>query len=80
MHLWERQRESRAGVAIVSGLAPVAVGLVCATALLLARAADRDLRLALVTVVAGGVSIVTRLNPLWLLAGAAALGLAGAFG
>jgi hypothetical protein len=34
----------------------------------------------LVTVVAGGVSIVTRLNPLWLLAGAAALGLAGAFG
>jgi len=80
MHLWERYRQSRAGIALMSGLAPVAVGLVCATALLLARAADRDVRLALVTGAACGVSLFTRLNPIWLLAGAAALGLAGVLG
>ena len=61
-----------------AGLAPLTVGLVAATAYLLIRAADRDWRLAAVTTVAGGSAYFTRLNPLWCLAAAAGLGLAGA--
>jgi chromate transporter len=76
--VWDRHREAHWRVAIAAGLAPLTVGLVGATAYLLIRAADRDLRLGAVTAVVGGVAYFTRLNPLWCLAAAAGLGLAGA--
>jgi hypothetical protein len=58
----------------------VTVGFVFSSAFVLVRAADADWRLALVTAASAGVVFFTKLNPLWCLAAAAALGVAGAFG
>ncbi len=78
--LWDRHRDSPWRIALAAGLAPVTVGLIAASAWLLARAADLNWRLAAVTAATAAVAIFTRLNPLWCLAAAAGLGLAGAFG
>ena len=77
---WDRYRETRWRVAIAAGIAPVTVGLVFASAYVLARAADRGWRLAAVTAASAAVAYFTRLNPLWCLAAAAALGASGVLG
>lgn len=77
---WERWRSTRLGAAIGAGLAPVTVGMVASSAWLLTRAADSDWRLGLVTAASTLLAWRTRLNPLWCLGAAAALGLAGALG
>jgi len=77
--VWDRYRETGWRIAVGAGLAPVTVGFVFATAYVLIRAADRDWRLGLVTLASGAVAFFTRLNPIWCLAAAAALGAAGAF-
>ncbi len=77
--IWDRHRAAPWRAALLAGLAPVTVGLVAASAWLLARAADSSWRLAAVTAVTAALARVTRLNPLWFLAAAAVLGLAGAF-
>ncbi|HLZ83580.1 MAG TPA: chromate transporter [Caulobacteraceae bacterium] len=75
---WDRFREAAWRRALAGGLAPVTVGLVAATFWLLARAADRDVRLGLVTAATVAVAYCfTRLNPLFCLAAAAGLGLLG---
>ena len=76
---WDRDREARWRVALGAGLSPIAVGLVCSSAYILVAAADRSWRLALVTALAASVAFFTKVNPLWCLAAAAALGAAGAF-
>jgi chromate transporter len=73
--IWDRFREAAWRRAFAEGLAPVTVGLVCATFWLLAKAADSDARLALVTAVALTIAYFTRLNFLWTLAAAGGLGL-----
>jgi chromate transporter len=78
--VWDRNRGAPWRAALAGGLAPVTVGLIAASAWLLARAADLNWRLAAVTAASAGVAVFTRLNPLWCLAAAAELGLAGAFG
>ncbi len=78
--LWDGYRDRPWRVALAAGLAPVTVGLIAASAWLLCRAADRDWRLLAVTAISAAVAVFTRLNPLWCLGAAAALGLAGAFG
>ena len=75
--IWDRYRAAPLRAALASGLAPVTVGLIGASAYLLIRAADANLRLALVTAGAAGVAYFTKANPLWCLAAAAGLGLAG---
>jgi chromate transporter len=75
--LWDRVGDSPWRRVVAAGLAPVTVGLVSATFWLLARAADTNLRLALVTAAALAVGYATRLNFLWTLAAAAGLGLLG---
>ncbi len=78
--VWDRYRDAPWRAALAGGLAPLTVGLVSASAWLLARAADLDWRLAAVTAASAAVACAVRLNPLWCLAAAAALGFAGAFG
>ena len=73
--LWERFRDAPWRAAVAAGLAPVTVGLVAATFWLLARTADQDARLAIVTVVVAAIAYFTKLNPLWTLGAAAAAGL-----
>jgi chromate transporter len=74
---WDRYREARWRIALAAALAPVSVGLVAASAWLLAGAADRTLPLAAVTGATAIAAGLTRINPLWFLAAAAVLGLAG---
>jgi chromate transporter len=76
--VWDRHRDAHWRVILAAGLAPVTVGLVSASAWLLAVAADRGMRLALVTAATALAAYFTRLNPLWWLAAAAALGFVGA--
>jgi len=74
---WDRYRHTRWRAAVGAGIAPVAVGFVFASALVLVRAADSGWRFACVTAASAGVAYFTKLNPLWCLAAAALLGLTG---
>ena len=78
--VWDRAREARWRVVTLAAIAPLTVGLVTATAYLLVQGADRNWRLGLVTATVAIVAYRSKLNPLWLLGGAAALGLTGLLG
>ena len=60
-----------------AALVPLSIGLMTASALVLAQTADRTWAAALLTIVAAGVTLATRVNPLWLLLAGACLGFAG---
>ena len=75
--VWDRHREATWRIVLAAGLAPVTVGLVSASAWLLAGSADRGWRLTLVTIATAAAAFFTRLNPLWWLAAAAGLGYLG---
>ena len=74
---WDRFRDRPWRRIIQDGMAPVVVGLIGTSGYILAKGADADWRAMVLT--AGGAVLVwrTRLNPLWALAVAAALGVAG---
>jgi chromate transporter len=75
--VWQRFRGAAWRQAVEGGLAPVTVGLMLATGWLLARGAAISWPAQAVTVVTAVLVVFTRVNPLWILAGAAALGVAG---
>jgi len=75
--VWDRYRETPWRVAVGWGLAPVTVGFVFSSAFVLIRAADTNWRLALVTAASAGVAYFSKVNPIWCLLAAAALGIAG---
>jgi chromate transporter len=74
---WERFHGARWRIAIQNGLVPVSVGLVGASAWLIALGADHTLVGALITVATAIITYYTRINPLWLFAVAALIGLSG---
>lgn len=74
---WEKFREARWRNAIQGGLVPVSIGLIAASAFILAVAADRNWIAAAVTVATATIGYFTRVNPLWLFLAAALIGLAG---
>lgn len=75
--VWERFKHARRRSAIQAGLVPISVGLIAATALILARAADRNLAAVIITAATAGVAYATRINPLWMFLAAGLAGLAG---
>ena len=76
--VWERFRGMRLRRAVETGLAPITIGLIIATGWLVARGAPGTGWVAYAITAATTVLVlVTRVNPLWLFAGAAALGLLG---
>lgn len=75
---WDKYRETRWRNAIAAGVAPVTVGLIASSALVLVRAADHGWKLAIITAATAGVSFFTKYNPLWCLAVAGVLGAVGA--
>lgn len=77
LHWWQRLRHSPWRTIIARGLAPVAIGLVLASGYTLARGADRGVMTVALTAVAGAALAFTRLNPVWVLALAASVGVAG---
>jgi chromate transporter len=74
---WDRYRETEWRIAIGTGLAPVTVGFVFSSAFVLIRAADANWRLVLVTGASAAVAYFSKINPVWCLAAAAGLGVAG---
>jgi len=74
---WDRFKDARWRVIIQAGLVPVSVGLIGATAVVLARAADRNAADIALTAATACVAYATRINPLWMFGLSALVGLAG---
>jgi chromate transporter len=74
---FERHRHARWRIAVQAGLVPISVGLVAASAFILARTADRTWVAVGITCITAALTYYTRVNPLWLFAAAGVLGYAG---
>ncbi len=72
--VWEKFRTARWRIAIQAGLVPISIGLIAASAWVLAVAAGSSGAAYLLTAATAAVAFLTRLNPLWLFAAAGALG------
>jgi chromate transporter len=77
LHWWERLRHSPWRAMVARALAPVAIGLVLASGYTLARGADHDAVALALTLLATMALAFTRINPVWVLAVAAVVGMAG---
>ena len=77
----DRARTSRSPanwrIAIQAGLVPVSLGLIGASAFVLARTADHNVIAGILTAVTALIAFATRINPLWIFAAGGALGLTG---
>src|SRR5262252_3372814 len=63
--VWDRFKEARWRMAIQAGLVPVSLGLIGASAFLVARTADHTIYAALITALTALVAFTTRINPLF---------------
>lgn len=75
--VWDRFKDARWRIAVQAGLVPVSLGLIGASAFVLARASDHNLVAALLTAATAAVGFATRINPLWLFAAGGVMGLTG---
>jgi chromate transporter len=75
--VWDRFKQARWRVAVQGGLVPLSIGLIAASAFVLARAADHNVYAVLITAATAATAYWTRVNPLWIFAVAGALGFAG---
>ncbi|HZQ34074.1 MAG TPA: chromate transporter [Mycobacterium sp.] len=74
---WQKAQKSRVRFAVEKGFAPLTVGLILATSLVMSRAADHDWRAYLLTAICTGIFVFTKLNPLIVVVGAAVIGYFG---
>jgi chromate transporter len=74
---WQKAQKSRLRYAVEKGFAPIAVGLILATSLVMSRAADHDWRAYLLTGVCTVIFVFTKTNPLIVVLVAAAIGYLG---
>jgi chromate transporter len=75
--LWRRFKDNPWRRIVQAGLVPVTVGLVAASASIIARASDGTWGLAAITGIAAAASLGERVNPLLVLAAGAVAGLGG---
>jgi chromate transporter len=75
LHAWERFKDKPWRGYVQAGLLPVTAGLVAASATLIARAADNNWLLIVITLAVGLAGWRTKVHPLWLLAGGSLVGL-----
>jgi chromate transporter len=75
--VWDRFKDAPWRMAIQAGLVPVSIGLIGASAAVVARATAQSSLAVAVTVVTAVITYTFRVNPLWIFAGAALLGLGG---
>jgi chromate transporter len=76
-HVWERFKDAPWRAAIQAGLLPISIGLIAASAFVVASVAVHNLAAVALTLATALVTYTTRLNPLWIFCAAALLGLAG---
>ena len=74
---WERFRDAPWRAAVQTGVAPLAVGLVVASAWFIGAATGGSAGVLLLFATTVGVSLATRWHPLWLIAAGAAAGVLG---
>lgn len=74
---WQKAQKSRLRYAVEKGFAPITVGLILATSLVMSRAADHDWRAYLLTGVCTVIFVFTKTNPLIVVLVAAAIGYLG---
>jgi chromate transporter len=72
-----RNPQAPLGRALRRGLAPIAIGLTLASAWILVRSINHDWNGYIITALTVAIVLRTRINPLWLIAGGAAAGMAG---
>jgi len=72
--VWDRLRDAWWQRIVRLGLVPVVMGLVIASGIVMARAADTSWRAVAVTLAATAIMLATRLNPMWMLLAGATLG------
>jgi chromate transporter len=75
--VWERFKDAPWRAAIQAGLLPISIGLIAASGFVVASVAAHNFVAVSVVLATAVVSYATRLNPLWIFAAAALLGLAG---
>jgi chromate transporter len=75
--LLSRPNQSRWPRVIQAALVPLSIGLMAASALILAQSADRTIAALLLTALVAVIASVSRINPLWLLLAGGLLGFAG---
>jgi chromate transporter len=75
--VWERFKDAPWRTAIQDALVPISIGLIGSSALVVTRAAAQSWIAVTITAVTALVTYRMRLNPLWIFAAAALLGLGG---
>lgn len=75
--LLNRPSQSRWPGLIQAALVPLSIGLMAASALILAQSADRSFVALLLTATVAVIASVSRINPLWLLLAGGLFGFAG---
>lgn len=75
--IWDRFKDAPWRIAIQAALVPISIGLIGSSAVVVTRAAAQSLAAAAITGVTALVTYRMRMNPLWIFAAAALLGLAG---
>ena len=75
--VWDRFKDAKWRMMVQAALLPLSLGLVAASAYVVTRAADQTFGAIGITAMTATITFATRLNPLWLFAGAGLLGLAG---
>ena len=74
---WQRAQKSRLRHAVEKGFAPLTVGLILATSLVMSRAADHDWRAYVLTGLCTLIFVFTKINPLIMVGAAALIGYLG---
>jgi chromate transporter len=75
--LLARSSTSRWPAIVQAALVPLSIGLMAASALILARTSDNSWMALLITIVAALLATTTRLSPLWMMVAGGFLGFAG---
>jgi chromate transporter len=75
--VWEHAKDSSARKAIEKGFAPLTVGLILASALVMSKAADHGWRAYILTGVCTAIFSTTKINPIFVVAAAGVLGYLG---
>ncbi|OBI82772.1 chromate transporter [Mycobacterium sp. E740] len=74
---WQKAQKSKLRTAVEKGFAPLTVGLILATAMVMSRAADHDWRAYLLTAICTAIFVFTKLNPLIVVVAAGVIGYFG---
>ncbi|WP_006241463.1 chromate transporter [Mycolicibacterium tusciae] len=74
---WQKAQKSKWRVAVEKGFAPLTVGLIMATSLVMSRTADHDWRAYVLTAICTAIFVFTKTNPLIVVGAAGVIGYFG---